>query len=175
VLKCSCVLGEALRSKVEMWERFALHMHACLQVNQVSAGEDSCMTVTPVLIRTTSPISQPLPLGADSTGSWAAAADAADADAAATEDGDAPAWEQPAAKKPRRKAPAPGAAAAAAGVSSGARGRGRVHSSDVVQAVVACYVCQLADIPSRFDPAKAAELGVPCGPVRWQLGACTCQ
>ena len=28
---------------------------------------------------------------------------------------------------------------------------------------VACYICQLPDIPGKFDPGKAAALGVPKG------------
>jgi hypothetical protein len=58
-------------------------------------------------------------------------------------------------------------AAASAGAVAAANGCGMasVHSSAGVQSAVACYVCQLATIPGKFDTQKAAQLGVPRGPV----------
>lgn len=35
----------------------------------------------------------------------------------------------------------------------------------------ACYICQLAATPGRFLPEKAAQLGVPKGPLFGQLKA----
>lgn len=90
----------------------------------------------------------------------AAAAAANGADAAAEEaDGAA----EPAAKKPRHDT----AATAAGG--SGPRGMASVTSSAGAQQPVACYVCQLATIPGKFDPQKAAQLGVARGPVSTSL------
>jgi hypothetical protein len=45
-----------------------------------------------------------------------------------------------------------------------------VQSSAGLQPAVACYVCQLATIPGKFDPQKAAQLGVQRGPVRMHWG-----
>jgi ribonuclease Z len=39
------------------------------------------------------------------------------------------------------------------------------------QAPAACYVCQLADVPGKFLPEKAAALGVPKGPLFGRLKA----
>jgi predicted lipid-binding transport protein (Tim44 family) len=124
------------------------------------AGQDDKVTtegrvvITPLLIRPTPRSSQPSAPAADST------AAAAEADESAQE---------PAAKKPRHDE-CPGAAAAAAGAGSGGRGMASVHSSAGVQPAVACYVCQLATIPGKFDPQKAAQLGVQRGPVRMLQG-----
>jgi hypothetical protein len=92
--------------------------------------------------------------------------------AAAAEEGDGS--QEPATKKPRVEATADssnGTAAAAAGSGGGSGGRGMasVHSSAGVQSAVVCYVCQLATIPGKFDPQKAAQLGVPRGPVSKSL------
>jgi hypothetical protein len=52
-------------------------------------------------------------------------------------------------------------AAAAAAAAAGRLGRGMSSlAPDVV-----CYICQLSSIPGKFNPQKAAELGVPRGPV----------
>lgn len=47
-----------------------------------------------------------------------------------------------------------------------------LRSSDATvgpQLAAACYVCELARVPGCFLPKKAAELGVPSGPLYGQL------
>jgi ribonuclease Z len=70
---------------------------------------------------------------------------------------------EPAAKRPCLREPdQPNLAAAAA--STAAAGGGGVAPS-------VAYLCQLATIPGKFDPKKAAQLGVPRGPVSgWGWG-----
>jgi hypothetical protein len=64
--------------------------------------------------------------------------------------------EEPAAKRQRT---------AAGSSSSNAAGWLGPHMSVLAPDVV-CYMCQLASIPGKVNPQKAAELGVPRGPVR---------
>lgn len=110
-------------------------------------AQENRVTITPLLIRAAP--------RDGSNGSKTAADTAAAADEA---DG----AQEPATKKPRHEA---AEAAGSGGASSGGRGMASVHSSAGVQSAVACYVCQLATIPGKFDPQKAAQLGVPRGPV----------
>lgn len=122
------------------------------------------VTITPLLITPAAASSKAQPAGSK------AAAAGAEADAAAdAADGSA----EPAAKKPRHEGPTgqgpaqPAAAASATG--SNTRGTASVHSTPRSQQPVACYVCQFASIPGKFDPQKAAQLGVPKGPLFGQL------
>lgn len=123
------------------------------------------VTITPLLITPTpSSSTKPEPAAAAATNGADAAAEEADGAA------------EPAAKKPRHDTPAhpdPAAAAAAAASGSGARGMASVSSSAGVQQPVACYVCQLATIAGKFDPQKAAQLGVARGPVS-AVRPCSC-
>lgn len=129
---------------------------------------ESRVTITPLLIR------------AASSNSGSTPKPAAVAQAAAGEDADGS--QEPAAKKPRHEeaaaaaSDAPNSTPAAAGAGAVATGRGMasVHSSAGVQSAVACYVCQLATIPGKLDPQKAAQLGVPRGPVSAWPVFCDC-
>ena len=124
------------------------------------------VTITPLLLTPSA--------GSSTQGTAAdAAADGSGSAAAAAASAEADGTQEPAAKKPRHEAPAAGlpddlvqaaAAAAGAGSSGPSRGLASVQSSSV-QPTVVCYVCQLANIPGKFDPKKAAQLGVPKGPV----------
>lgn len=132
--------------------------HAGTPAGNAPIVSEGRVTITPLLITPVAASSKTQPAGSKAAG--------AEADAAAdTADGSA----EPAAKKPRHEGPAveglaqPAAAAAATG--SNTRGTASVHSTPRSQQPVACYVCQFASIPGKFDPQKAAQLGVPKGPV----------
>jgi hypothetical protein len=91
--------------------------------------------------------------------STAVAHDAITTDAAAADDTQAAAAaEEPAAKRQRTFA---GSSSNAAAQAAGWLGpRMSALAPDAV-----CYMCQLASIPGKVNPKKAAELGVPRGPV----------
>lgn len=113
------------------------------------------------------------------------AADTAAADVAAA----AATAEEPVLKKPRTTAaaaavlddlyestePPPAAAAASNGQQQQQSGGQRAaaprnaqhlgHGMSSAAPAVVCYICQLASIPGKLDPRKAAQLGVPKGPV----------
>lgn len=48
-------------------------------------------------------------------------------------------------------------------------GAGLTVPSAAIESAAACYICELADIPGKFLPQKAASLGVPRGPLYGQL------
>jgi len=138
--------------------------HAGTPAGNAPIVSEGRVTITPLLITPAAASSKAQPAGSK------AAAAGAEADAAAdAADGSA----EPAAKKPRHEGPTgqgpaqPAAAASATG--SNTRGTASVHSTPRSQQPVACYVCQFASIPGKFDPQKAAQLGVPKGPVSQSL------
>ncbi|GAB4820364.1 hypothetical protein N2152v2_007410 [Parachlorella kessleri] len=114
--------------------------------------QNEVVTITPVVIR-----AAPRAAGAGSAATPVAEA--------APEAAEAAAVVEPEAKRPRLDVDA-SAAAAPAGNGSGS---GALMPSVSVESPAACYVCELPPIPGKFLPKKAAQLGVPSGPLYGKL------
>ncbi|KAF8070965.1 TRZ4 [Scenedesmus sp. PABB004] len=134
--------------------------------SQGAAVADDFVSITPVPLLPASGAGggadAPEEAGEPPAGGDAAAAVEADGTAGAPPGAAA---EEPAPKRQRTAAGGmPGAVAAGAGAAGA--GLGRVSP---LAPLVLSYVCQLSSTPGKFDPQKAAQLGVPRGPLFGEL------
>jgi hypothetical protein len=125
--------------------------------------DDGFVAISALHIQPTSSGSTETVKAATDSAATTAADTAADANAAAVAEG------EPAAKRQRTAGDGSSAAHAATAAAAAATAGWLGPGMSAVAPDVVCYMCQLGSIPGKFNPKKAAELGVPRGPVRLLL------